>query len=154
MEQAAVALFRQPTIRSTKLRRDLQMSATSNPAESEFSKGSLPVKKPLVEKLAIDPANLRNDQPQSELPRLGRRFLLAVASITFCIGAAATLTWQAYGDAARKTIASSFPQLGWLAPRSAPVEQNTPAIPAPAAAAPFPDQQQLTAMALDLDAVR
>jgi hypothetical protein len=131
------------------------MSATSNPAESEFSKGSLPVKKPLVEKLTIDPANLKNDRPQSERPRLGKRILLAVALITFCVGAATALAWQAYGDAARKTFTSSFPQLAWLAPPSAPVEENTSSIPAPtAAAAPFPDQQQLNAMALDLDAVR
>jgi len=131
------------------------MSAISNPAESEFSKGSLPVKKQLVEKLAIDPADLKNDQFQSERPRLGKRVPLAVALITFCIGVAATLAWQAYGNAARKVIASSFPRLGWLAPQSAPVVQNSPDILAPTAlAAPFLDQQQLNAISLDLDAVR
>jgi hypothetical protein len=54
--------------------------------------------------------------------------------ITFCIGVAATLGWQSYGDAAREMIASSYPQLGWVAPRptSAP-----------------PDQQQLNAMSPD-----
>jgi hypothetical protein len=84
------------------------MSATSNPAESEFSRGSLLAKKPLVEKVAIDPANLKNDRPQ---PRHGKRILLAVASMMFCIGAATTLAWQAYGDAARETITrSAFPK--------------------------------------------
>ena len=54
--------------------------------------------------------------------------------ITFCIGVAATLGWQSYGDAAREMIASSYPQLGWVAPQpsSAP-----------------PDQQQLNAMSLE-----
>ena len=54
--------------------------------------------------------------------------------ITFCIGVAATLGWQSYGDAARELIASSYPQFGWVAPQS------------PSAA---PDQQQLNAMSLD-----
>jgi hypothetical protein len=125
-----------------------------NPTQSEISRATLPVKK-LVEVIAIDPANLRIDQPQSERPRLGKRVLLALAAITFCIGVAATLAWQSRGDAARKAIASAVPQLGWLALRPAPVTQNTPDIFAPAAsAAPSPDQQQLTAMPLDLDAVR
>ena len=54
--------------------------------------------------------------------------------ITFCIGVAATLGLQSYGNAAREMIASSYPQLGWVAPQpsSAP-----------------PDQQQLNAMSLD-----
>jgi septal ring factor EnvC (AmiA/AmiB activator) len=52
-------------------------------------------------------------------------------------------------------ITSSFPQLGWLAPQAAPVAQNTPDVIAPTApATPSPDQQQLNAMSLDLDAVR
>jgi hypothetical protein len=39
------------------------------------------------------------------------RFLIA-----FCSGAAATLAWWSYGDAARQMIASSYPQLLWSAP--------------------------------------
>ena len=54
--------------------------------------------------------------------------------ITFCISVAATLGWQSYGDAAREMIASSYPQLGWVAPQPA--------------SAP-PDQPQLNAMSLD-----
>ena len=69
--------------------------------------------------------------------------------ITFCIGVAATLTWQSYGDAARETIANSYPQLGWLAPQPPPTAQNAPdAIALAAPAAPSPDQQ-LNAMSLD-----
>src|SRR5258706_3926778 len=71
-----------------------------NPTQSEISRAALPVKK-LAEVVAIDPANLRIDQPQSERPRLGKRVLLALALITFCMGVAATLAWQSRGDAAK-----------------------------------------------------
>jgi len=47
--------------------------------------------------------------------------------IVFSVGIAATLAWQTYGDAARQLIAP---------------------------AASIPDQQQLNAISLDLDAVR
>jgi methyl-accepting chemotaxis protein len=80
---------------------------------------------------------------------------IALALITFCIGVAATLTWQSYGDAARKAIATSFPRLVRLAPQATPVAQNTSDIFAPATSAPsFPDQHQLDAISLNLDAVR
>src|SRR6267154_2283739 len=70
--------------------------------------------------------------------------------ITFCIGVAATLGWQSYGDAAREMIASSYPQFGWVAPQPLSSAHNSPDVIAPAvsAAAP-PDQQQLNAMSLD-----
>ena len=75
--------------------------------------------------------------------------------VTFFVGVAATLAWQSYGEAAREMIASSYPQLGWLAQRPAPTTQNAPDVVALAApAVPPPDQQQLDAMSLDLDAVR
>ena len=72
--------------------------------------------------------------------------------ITFCIGAAATLAWQSYGDAARETIANSYPQLAWLAPKAEPVALNAP--DTTAQAAPSPDQQQLKAMSFDLATLR
>jgi len=129
------------------------MSAIPSPTQSELSKGSLPVKKSLVDVLTIDPADLKNEQLQSERQWLGKQAPLAL--ITFCIGVAATLAWQAYGDAGREMIASSFPRLGWLAPRAAPVARNTPDMIAPVApTAPSSDQEQLNAMSLDLDAVQ
>ena len=76
--------------------------------------------------------------------------------IIFCIGVAATLAWQSYGDAAREMIANSSPQLGWLAPEAAPVAQTTPpdvVAPTPPAT-PSPDVQQIKAMLLGLAAVR
>ena len=48
------------------------------------------------------------------------RFLIA-----FCVGVTATLAWQSYGDTAREMIASSYPQLDWLAPQAA-VAQTAP----------------------------
>jgi hypothetical protein len=72
--------------------------------------------------------------------------------IAFCVGVAATLAWQSYGDAAREIVANAYPQLGWLAPQGEPVTQNAPAVVAVAATA-F-DQQQLNAIAIDLEAMR
>jgi methyl-accepting chemotaxis protein len=138
-----------------KLQRDLQMSAISNSAESRSVTGSLPAKRQLVEKVAIDPADLKDDQLQSEGPSLGKRFQLTLAPITFFIGVAATLAWQSYGDGARKGIASSFPRLGWLAPQAAPVAPSTRDIVADTASAnPSPDQRQLDDVSPDFDEVR
>src|SRR6266849_797766 len=75
--------------------------------------------------------------------------------ITICVGVAAILAWQSYGDAARQFIASSYPQAGWLAPRTAPIAYSAPGTTGLAAqVAPSPDQQRLNAMSLDLDAIR
>jgi hypothetical protein len=71
--------------------------------------------------------------------------------ITFCIGVAATLAWQSYGDAAREMIANSSPQLSWLAPQVA-VAQTAPDTIAPTESSPNP--QELKAMSADLAAVR
>ena len=46
----------------------------------------------------------------------------------FCIGAGSTLAWQSYGDAARAMIATSSPQLGWLAPQAEQTPQGAPAV--------------------------
>ena len=62
--------------------------------------------------------------------------------ITLCIGAAAILAWQSYGDAARGIIASTSSQLGWLAPRTTPIAYRAP------------DQERFNAISLDLDAIR
>lgn len=105
----------------------------------------------------LHPAELRNDGFLSRRP-LGKRASRALARflITFCVGVAATLAWQSYGDAAREMIASSSPRLGWLAPQAAPIVQAAPdaqaAVPT-ATVAPSPDQQ-LTTMSLNLAAVR
>ena len=79
---------------------------------------------------------------------------LARILISLCVGAAAILAWQSYGDAARKIITGTYPQLGWLVPRTARIAYSTPdAIGLAAQAAPSPDQR-LNAISLDLDAMR
>jgi hypothetical protein len=62
--------------------------------------------------------------------------------ITLCVGAAAILVWQSYGDAARRIIASSYSQLGWLVPRTTPIAYRAP------------DQERFNAISIDLDAIR
>src|SRR5262249_9734585 len=76
-----------------------------------------------------------------------KRALLAIARflVASCIGVAATLAWQSYGDATRGIIADLSPQLEWLAPRAAPVVQA-------ASAAASPDQ--VVAISRGLAAVR
>jgi hypothetical protein len=137
------------------------MIAAPNPAQSESSEESLPVKS-LIEVLdvdSVDSADLKNDWLQSRQPAFRKRVPLPLTRfvITFSVGVAATLAWQRYGDAAIEMLASSFPQLRWLTSRAEPAAQNasdTIALVAPAAAPPSPDQQQVNAMSLDLDAVR
>src|SRR5215813_7203827 len=66
--------------------------------------------------------------------------------LIFSIGIGATLAWQSYGDAARAMLANSSPQLGWLAPQTAPPAQTTPSmVMPPAADTASSDLQQLTA---------
>jgi hypothetical protein len=59
--------------------------------------------------------------PKSRRPSLVNRVSRGLARflIIFCIGVAATLAWQSYGDDARKMIADSSPRFGWLAPQAA-----------------------------------
>ena len=109
------------------------MSALPSATQSELSADSLPANSS-VKRALLAPV----------------RFL-----ITLCIGVAATLAWQSYGDAAREMIANSYPQFGWLAPQAEPVAQNAPDVIALAAPpTPSPDQHQSNVTSLDLDAVR
>lgn len=71
--------------------------------------------------------------------------------IAFCVGIAATLAWQSYGDTAREMIARSYPQLGWLAPRSA-VAQTAPDTIVPPITSSNPEE--LETISLSLGAMR
>ena len=104
------------------------MSTMPSHTQPEFSAASVLVK-PSVETVAGRPAKVKNDQLTTSRSSLGKRASLAFAyyMIVFSVGIAATLAWQTYGDAARQLIAP---------------------------AASLPDQQQLNAISLDLDAVR
>jgi len=128
------------------------MNAMSSPAQSEFYAGVSPVEAP-----AVSPADLKNDRLPNGRRSSRKRALRTVSSllIAFCIGVAATLAWQSYGDAARERIASSYPQLGWLATQAAPIARSAPdTIGLAAQAAPSPDQQRSDVTSLDLDAMR
>jgi hypothetical protein len=98
----------------------------------------------------------QNDARASRLRTSGKRRSRALVRwpITFCVGVAATLAWQSYGDVARETVASSYPQLAWLAPQDASPVQTAADAAAPEPAAPAPDPQELKAMLLEFAAVR
>src|SRR5258708_16981293 len=102
------------------------MGATPSRAQSESYKGLLPSELS-VEAPALSTAYLRSERFANEQPsdrqETSRPFTRSL--ITFCIGVAATLTWQSYNDAAKKIIASWSPELGWLAPQ-APVARTVP----------------------------
>ena len=72
---------------------NVPMTATASLTQSEFSVG-----KPI------------NDSPARAKPasRGFARYMLAI-----CIGVAATLAWQFYGQAAKQIIATTAPGLGW-----------------------------------------
>jgi hypothetical protein len=125
------------------------MASTLGLRQSEFS--AIPLPKLSVD-TTLDPVDL--DKLPSKRASLGTRALRALTRflITFCIGVAATLAWQSYGDAAREMMASSSPQLGWLAPQATPVVQTAP--DTIASAVPSPDLEQLKAMALGLAVMR
>jgi hypothetical protein len=80
--------------------------------------------------------------------------VLARFLITFCIGVAATLAWQSYGDAARGKIASSSPQLGGFAPQAAPVAQAPPVAQTAPAQSAGASPDQIKAISQSLAVVR
>ncbi len=120
------------------------MSSRLSLALSEFSKGRWATEP------SDDPPLHPTELDARSSPRKRASFALARFLVTFCIGVAATLAWQSYGDAARGMIARSSPRLGWLAPQAASVVQTVPA----ASAGPSPDLNQLKAISRDLDVVR
>jgi hypothetical protein len=95
------------------------------------------------------PADLLAGEPSFPRPASRKRPVRFL--ITFCLGIAATLAWQSYGDRARGIIANLSPQLGWLAPQAALAQT---AAGATAAATPSVDQQEFKAISLNLAAVR
>jgi hypothetical protein len=94
-------------------------------AELEKYSGGRPAKASAPRPVsATKVANSKDRQPS--LRKRAARGLVRVL-IIFTMGVAATLAWQSYGDATRKMIASSYPQLGWLAPEMV-VAEITPEI--------------------------
>ena len=117
------------------------MTSTASPTRSEFSEDMYPTE-PLVDE-KIRPATLKIKQP-SVRRRAARSLIL------FCMGVAATLAWQSYGDATREMIASSYPQLGWLAPQSAFAETA----PGPNAPVNASDALELKSILINVAALR
>jgi len=135
---------------------EVQMSAMSSPTQSESSADPTPAN-PSVEPPAVRAVDLKKDRFPNGRSPLGKRVLFALVRvlIMFCIGVAATFAWQSYGDAARERFASSYPQLGWLAPQAARIARSGPdTIGLAAQAAPSPDQQRSDVTSPDLDAMR
>jgi hypothetical protein len=118
--------------------------------------GLLPLE-PLGDPPSVRPTTLENDllpvrQPQARKRAAGS---LARLLMIFCIGVAATLAWQSYGDAARKMIASLSAQFGWFAsPRALNAEQAPDAIALAVSPALYPDHEQLDAVLRDLSDLR
>lgn len=137
------------------------MTATANPTQSEFSPG-----KPVT------------DNPSRARPaaRGFARYVLAI-----CIGVAATLAWQSYGQATKQIIATRAPELGWspeakqmiaswvgqlgwtkplAGPENAAARPDAPETPQATTVAqtapvgPSLDPQQVHQIALDLAALR
>jgi hypothetical protein len=133
--------------------KEAAMPTTLNPQRREFFEALRPGD-PSVDP-TVRPTDL--DQFPSKQPSLGKRASRGLARflIIFCLGVAATLAWLSYGDVTREAIASSYPQLDWLAPQAAPVAQTAPNMIAPAPpAAPSADLEQLKAISLALAVMR
>lgn len=121
-------------------------SSRRSVALSEFSRAHWTKEPPLEPPL--HPTEL--DLIRSARSSRTKRALLTLAGFlsAFCIGVAATLVWQADGDAARRGVAQLSPRLDWLAPPAPPVAPAEPA----AALAASPDQ--LGAISRSLAVVR
>ena len=155
-----------------------EIMASSRPKGADFSAG-LRVTEPSLDETRrttkpIDGRSLH------DRPSLTRRMLRGVSRflLTVCIGVAATLAWQSYGDAAKRIAADWAARNGWsswlaLAGLSSPLDvasrQATPPTPPQAAVversgpekviatvpgAPLPGVPQLEAMAQDFAAIR
>jgi len=102
------------------------MGAMPSRAQSKSYKGLLPielsVETPTVFTADLGSQRFATEQP-SDRQETSRPF--ARPLITFCIGVAATLTWQSYNDAGKQIIASRSPQFARLAPQ-APIARTAP----------------------------
>jgi hypothetical protein len=102
----------------------MPMSSGLTSALAEFTKRSDFARNPLATESADEPAR-RLTKPNL-IMRTGAwlskplSFAFARYLLAFFVGIAATLGWQWYSGAARKTVASWSARLAWLAPATAP----------------------------------
>jgi hypothetical protein len=99
--------------------------------------------------VAVASLNLKQPSLGKRTARSLRRFV-----IVFFMGVAATLAWQSHGDELRGLVANSYPQLGWLAPRTAAAETAPEAVPTTPVSTSSDWQEELKAISLNLAAVR
>ena len=155
-----------PSATLSELSEDLRpANTTGGPADLRVLLAELLEEKPSAtdptQTTAISPtgpssdAKIRPAVSKREQPSLGKRTVRGLTRflMIFCMGVAATLAWQSYGDATREMIATSYPQLGWLAPQTAAAE-STPEITAPTAPATGLDSPELRSILVNLGAVR
>src|SRR5262245_8468364 len=98
----------------------------------------------------IEPTQCEFSCPSGLRPSFVKRVVrgLFFSLIAFCMGVAATLTWESYGNVARKMIAYSFPQLD-LAPQTASLARPaSDSVAPPTLATPSPELEQLKVMSL------
>ena len=146
----------------------LRPSPQPNPAEAlhavlaeiarHLKNGSLAIKTINDRLLAIE------NQTKKRSSRGATRYLLAI-----CIGVAATLAWQSYGEAAKQMFAAKAPelgwspetrqmianwvgQLGWTKPPATP--ESTAAVSPSVPVAPSIDPAEVHQIAMDLTALR
>jgi hypothetical protein len=122
----------------------------------------------LERKSIYDRLGAIENQTKKRSSRGFTRYLLAI-----CIGVAATLAWQSYGEAAKQMFAAKAPELGWSPetkrmianwveqlgwtkpPQAAPVAQTAPAAVAPSVpVAASIDPAEVHQIAMDLTALR
>ena len=148
-----------PSATLSELSEDLRPdNTTGGPADLRLLLAELLEEKPSAtdptHTTAISPTGPSNDAKirpavsKREQPSLGKRTVRGLARflMIFCMGVAATLAWQSYGDATREMIASSYPRLGWLAPKTVAVE-TTAEITSSIAPASTSDSEEKTVAA-------
>ena len=124
------------------------------------------------ERKAIRNRLLAINDAMERLASRGFRYMVAI-----CIGVAAIVAWQSYGEAAKQIIATKAPELGWspeakqmitswvqqlgwtkppvVESKAAPVSQTAPEVVAPKApAAPSLNPQQVQQIEAEIAAVR
>ena len=123
------------------------------------------------ERKAIRNRLLAIDNAMKRLASRGFRYMVAI-----CIGVAAILAWQSYGEAAKQIIATSAPEIGWspeakqmiaswvqrlgwtkppvVESKAAPVAQAAPETVAPKASAALSLNSRLQQIETDIAAVR
>ena len=108
------------------------MVSRLSPTQSEFPDDLVVAESPSLRRRSTE-SEFSERPPFIEKPRRASRafarYLFAV-----CVGAAATLAWQSYGEAGKQMVASWAAQYGWSLPWLSYREADEPNRPTPSAA--------------------